>query len=348
MHRIRTFVYFALTYGMVGLIWEGIETGDTTIEGPLVGVAVGITLAALEESRIGRLTRSMPFTTSVVVKSVLYLTVLAIPVLIAGFIGGLLQGSTIQEFVDWIASADIPMTLVIIYPIHLVVSFARHLNRLLGPRTLLRYLLGTYHRPRVERRVFMFLDMKSSTMLAETLGGERYFSLLNTFFRDSSEAILEREAEIYQYVGDELVLTWPVEVGLKDANCIRVFYEILAEVERQRDYYLAEFGHVPEFKAGLHFGDVITAEVGDLKKEIVYNGDVLNTTARIESLCNDYGEQLLVSEDLVAQLELPNFVDPKPLGPVVLRGKAEAIPLMALPSRRQFENSSKRFSPDRP
>ena len=131
-----------------------------------------------------------------------------------------------------------------------------------------------------------------------------------------------------------------MEVGLKDGNCIRVFFEILAEVERRRDYYLAEFGLVPEFKAGLHFGDVITAEVGDLKKEIVYNGDVLNTTARIESLCNDYGQQLIASEDLVSQLKLPNFIAPKPLGSVVLRGKAEAIPLMALSTPRKFEEVS--------
>ena len=79
----------------------------------------------------------------------------------------------------------------------------------------------------------MFLDMKSSTTLAETLGGQQYFSLLNTFFRDISEPILERGAEIYQYIGDEVVLTWPVESGFWDANCIRVFFEILAEIEHR-------------------------------------------------------------------------------------------------------------------
>ena len=331
--RIRTFAFFSLTYGVVGLIWESIETGRISLEGPLVGVAVGMTLAALEESKAGRFTRSMPFTQAVIIKSVLYLAVLAIPVLISGFIGGLLQGSAIRDFIAWMTSADFPMTLLIIYPIHLVVSFARNLNRLLGPRTLLRYLLGTYHRPRVERRIFMFLDMKSSTALAETLGGRRYFSLLNTFFRDISEPILEREAEIYQYIGDEVVLTWPVESGFRDANCIRVFFEILAEVEYRRGYYEREFGLVPEFKAGLHFGDVITAEIGDLKKEIVYNGDVLNTTARIESMCNEYDQQLIASEELVTQLELPNFITATSLGPVALRGKAGAMPLVALLSR---------------
>ncbi len=282
---------------------------------------------------MGRFTRSMPFMKAVVIKSVLYLSVIAVPVLITGFIGGILQGSAFRDFMSWMMSADFPITLLIIYPIHLVVSFARHLNRLLGPRTLLRYLRGTYHRPRVERRIFMFLDMKSSTTLAETLGGQKYFSLLNTFFRDISEPILEREAEIYQYIGDEVVLTWPVKAGFRDANCIRVFFEILAEVERRRAYYEAEFGHVPEFKAGLHFGDVITAEIGDLKKEIVYNGDVLNTTARIESLCNEHGQQLIASEELVTHLVVPNFLVAKSLGPVVLRGKAEPMPLVALCSR---------------
>lgn len=328
--RIQTFALFSLTYGVVGLFWEYLELGYFSLEGPAIGVVVGLTLAALEETRVGRITRTMPLTKAIVIKSALYLAVLAIPVLVTGFIGGLLQGSEVREFFEWMVSGDFLLTSLFIYLIHVVVSFARNLNRLLGPRTLLRYLRGTYHRPRVERRVFMFLDMKSSTTLAETLGGRQYFSLLNTFFRDISDPILERDAEIYQYIGDEVVLTWPVASGFRDANCIRVFFEILAEIEHRRAYYEAEFGHVPAFKAGLHFGDVITAEIGDLKKEIVYNGDVLNTTARIQSLCNQYDQLLLASEELVAELELPKFLATKSLGPVELRGKAEPLPLVAL------------------
>ena len=180
--RIRTFALFSLTYGVVGLFWEHIETGHITIGGPSIGVVVGITLAALEESKIGKFTRSMPFTKAVVIKSALYLAALAIPVLITGFIQGFVRGLEIRDFFMWIMSADFPLMLLIIYLIHLVVSFALNLNRLLGPRTLLRYLLGTYHRPRVERRVFMFLDMKSSTTLAEMLGGKKYFSLAEYVF----------------------------------------------------------------------------------------------------------------------------------------------------------------------
>lgn len=330
--RIRTFALFGVTYGLVGLLWEYIEMGYVSIEGAFAGIAVGVTLAALEKSTFEKFTRSMPFTKAVLIKSVLYLSVIAIPVLITGIIGGLLQGSTLFELISWMKSSDFFVTLLIIYPIHLVVSFARNLNQLLGPRTLLLYLLGTYHQPRVEKRIFMFLDMKSSTTIAETMGGPQYFALLNSFFRDISEAILEREAEIYKYIGDEVILTWPVEVGFRNANCIRVFFDILDVVEARREYYESEFCHVPEFKAGLHFGEVITAEIGDLKKEIAYNGDVLNTTARIESKCNEYGQQLISSEELVSQLQLPHFITTKSLGPVVLRGKAGAITLIALAS----------------
>ena len=176
----------------------------------------------------------------------------------------------------------------------------------------------------------MFLDMKSSTTLAEQLGPEKFFKLLNTFFRDISEPILEREAEIYQYVGDEIVLTWETEDGIRDNNCVFVFIEILAQIHSRRHHYESEFGIVPEFKAGVHFGEVVTAEIGDIKKEIVYNGDVLNTTARIQSICNEHNSKLIVSESLASRLSLPEFVERRSLGPVRLRGKLEPVPLVAL------------------
>ena len=145
-----------------------------------------------------------------------------------------------------------------------------------------------------------------------------------------TEPILERSAEIYQYVGDEVILTWPLDVGIRDANCIRVFVEILAQMHSRREDYLREYGHVPEFKAGMHFGDVIVAEIGDIKKEISYYGDVLNTAARIQAKCNELGHRLIATQELVTSLELPGFVKPEVLGEVALRGKSEATVLVGL------------------
>lgn len=45
-----------------------------------------------------------------------------------------------------------------------------------------------------------------------------------------------------------------------------------------------------EFKAGLH-GDKVTAvEAGDIKRDIAYYSDTLNTAARIEIVCNKYNK----------------------------------------------------------
>ncbi|MGB2959944.1 MAG: adenylate/guanylate cyclase domain-containing protein [Bacteroidota bacterium] len=94
----------------------------------------------------------------------------------------------------------------------------------------------------------------------------------------------------------------------------------------------------PQFKAGLHFGKVITGQIGDLKREIVYNGDVLNTTARIQELCNDYDRDLLISGGLLDQLELPDYLQQEFLGKVKLRGKEEEINIYGIKERSTNRN----------
>ena len=330
IQQIQTFAWFAAVYVVIGIVWEYLEMSAVSLSGPGAGLGVGLTLALLEESRIADFTRSMSFSAAVLVKSAVFVGVIAVPVCSIGLIVGLIHGHTLSEFREWISSAEFAVELIAIYLIHLGIIFFRHLNRLLGPGTLMRYVTGRYHKPSAERRVFMFLDLKSSTMIAEAMGKERYYAFLNASFRDMSEPILDRSAEIYQYVGDEVILTWPLESGIRDANCIRVFVEILGQIQSRREYYLHAFGRVPEFKAALHYGDVIAAEIGDIKKEICYFGDVLNTTARIQAKCNELGHLLIASEELVARLQLPLSVKSEALGQIALRGKAEATALVGL------------------
>ena len=211
----------------------------------------------------------------------------------------------------------------------MVIVFFRQLDRFLGPGVLVRYMLGRYHRPHREARIFMFLDLKSSTALAEELGPEAYYGLINEFFRDISGPVLANAGEIYEYVGDEVVLTWKEEQGIKDANCIRVFFDIDRIIEKKNQRYLDRFGVVPEYKAGVHVGEVMTAEIGDLKKGLVFNGDVLNTGSRIEKECERVGRRLLSSADLFERLTLPDGLTAEAMGPAALRGKSEPLELVA-------------------
>jgi len=204
------------------------------------------------------------------------------------------------------------------------------LDRLLGPGVLLGYVTGRYHHPRREDRVFMFLDLKGSTSIADHMEADKYFGFLHQYFTEMSEPILETDAEIYQYVGDEIVLTWRMKAGLEEGACVRAFFLIEDQIRANRELFLSRYGVVPEFKAGVHAGEVITAQIGELKSEIVYNGDVLNTAARIQAACGELGRKLLVSASLVDRLGLGPAYAVERLGPTRLRGKEEPIELCAV------------------
>ena len=195
------------------------------------------------------------------------------------------------------------------------------INEVLGPGRLMELMSGKYNKALKEQRIFMFLDIKSSTTIAEQLGHELYFQMLNKFFADITEPILQSGGIIYQYVGDEIVLTWPIANPENNQQFIQAFIRMQQVINKEADLYQKRFGIVPVFKAGAHCGEVTTGAVGLIKKEIIHTGDPLNTTARIEKKCNELNQLLIFSEDLHAQLpKKPNqeFID---LGLHDLRGK---------------------------
>jgi len=176
----------------------------------------------------------------------------------------------------------------------------------------------------------MFLDMKSSTTIAEKIGHVRYFEMLRMYFSDLSDPIVQCSGEIYQYVGDEIVISWKLKNGSNGNQCIQCFFEMKAAIESQAEKYMAHFGLVPGFKAGLHIGNVTTGEIGVVKKEIIFTGDILNATSRIQGLCNAYQVDILLSEQLVQRLDLSSHFQIDTLGESELRGKDEKMKLFSI------------------
>ncbi len=203
-----------------------------------------------------------------------------------------------------------------------------NVNEKYGPGVLFKLIMGRYHRPREETRIFMFVDIKSSTMIAEKLGHIQFFDMLNDFFRDITNPILYTSGEIYQYVGDEVVISWSIEEGARNANCIRCFYSMREAIQKASNRYKERYGFVPEFKAGLHCGMVTVGEIGVIKRDIVYSGDVLNTAARIQSMCNKFRVKILLSKYLLDKLNLPpHEYSSKRMGNIELKGKKQKVEL---------------------
>ena len=198
-----------------------------------------------------------------------------------------------------------------------------------GPGVFKSFILGKYFHPKREERIFMFLDLRSSTSIAEQLGEEKYFNFLKDTFMDVTPAILNSKGQIYQYVGDEIVISWKTDSGTKNANCLQCFFDIEKCLLDKAAHYKENYnGIVPKFKAGLHYGDVMVGEIGIVKRDIVYSGDVLNTAARIQSKCNELGKDIVLSKYLLEKLEpLPNPFKSVALGEMELRGKQKSVML---------------------
>ncbi len=209
----------------------------------------------------------------------------------------------------------------------------RQINLFFGSNNLRKLFTGRYYTPRDEERVFMFIDLKDSTSHAERLGHIAYSKLIQDCFVDLG-VVVENEAEIYQYVGDEAILTWKKKDGIKDQNCLKAYYNFRDQLEGRKEYYSKTYDCMPQFKAGAHSGIITVTEVGKYKKEIAYHGDTINTAARIQGKSKELGKELLISEELKNEVESLGF-DFELLGKVELKGKEKELAIFSVNSKAQ-------------
>ncbi|HYV91235.1 MAG TPA: adenylate/guanylate cyclase domain-containing protein [Chitinophagales bacterium] len=297
-----------------------------TIAAILIGTILGIVDLFLAKSTI----RKRSFGFLVIVKALIYISTIIIVLSLIHFFSGIFadHDSVQQEFYKLLKFyQDKFLLAMLIYAlvISFLVSFIKQVNQKFGPGLLWKMVRGKYFKPQQEERIFMFLDLQSSTTFAEKIGHVLFSEMIQDCFYDLATVVEKYRTEIYQYVGDEAVLSWKIKNGLLNHNCLRVFFAFDDVLKSRAEYYQEKYGFVPQFKAGVNDGQVMVAEVGEIKKEIAYHGDVLNTGARIQSRCNFFGKKLLISEHLKEQLSTADELVISFLAREELKGKSETV-----------------------
>jgi len=226
-----------------------------------------------------------------------------------------------QQFVISVAASFVAAVLF---------NFVAQVSGLLGRGVLVGLILGRYHRPREEVRVFLLIDLRESTQIAERLGNLRYHAFLSRFISDVTASVVRYRGEVHRYVGDEVILTWTAEEGLRNAGCVRAAFAISDTLEAAVTVYESDFGVVPGFWAGLHLGPVVTGEIGTIKHEIVFLGDTLNAASRIQQAGKALQRHFLASAEVISALDLPNDIATESLGRIELRGIEDAVELFAM------------------
>jgi adenylate cyclase len=202
-----------------------------------------------------------------------------------------------------------------------------------GPGNLRSFFLGRYFRPKREEHIFMFLDLRSSTYIAQVLGEQQYFNFIKDVIRDATPIILKHKGRIYQYVGDEITVSWWMQQGLNKLNCIRCPIEVRKLFSQKSAYYLDNYGVVPDFKAGLHCGPVMVGEIGLVKRDIAFSGEVVGTAARIQKRCNHLEVNLLISHHLKELIHWQGSrLRPEHRGDLLIKGNMENLQLYTVVS----------------
>jgi adenylate cyclase len=303
---------------------------------PSLALTTGILIGLLDIVYFSKWFIKQSFSKKLLYKSFIYLVIIIVFLIILFLMnaGEMLFTLSDKRLINsaWAFFSDYSAFSIVVYvsSIVLVTQFYAEVSESIGPGVLSNFFLGKYHRPIEEDRIFMFLDMQSSTTIAEKLGHLKYFEMLKEYFFDLSGSVIDYAGIIYQYAGDEMIVSWKLKEGLKDNNCINCFFAMKTSLEKQTKKYELEFGLLPKFKAGLHCGKVTTGEIGSLKKEIIFTGDVLNTAARIQGLCNQHDVNILVSDDLIKLLDLKEPYSVQSVGENELKGRIEKMELYTI------------------
>jgi len=202
------------------------------------------------------------------------------------------------------------------------------INEKYSPGVFIDIITGKYMQPKIEKRIIMFIDLKDSTPIAEKLGHVENFKFIRDFIFHVSMAMIEHDGRIYQYVGDEVVVSWLYDKK-NTAKCMASIIEARKNLQKNGNIFRWRYDIIPEFRIGIHMGEVTVGEIGVIKKDLAMSGDTMNTTARIRSACNELNQKFIMSKDFMEATDLKEWQG-ESLGIIDLKGKATGIELFSL------------------
>lgn len=340
-YRLRTILYIAVFWTIIDIA-AVLLFKDSNIKSPIKSgifreVAVFIMSCAMGYLFVFTLRnvfrKQSAFTNFIFKSIILLIAAFTINFLVhfidSVFINSKGTGEALQIAIHDITQVKILLQKIIYWMILFVITqLYIEINEKYSPGVFIDIITGKYMQPKIENRIIMFIDLKDSTPIAEKLGHVENFKFIRDFIFHVSMALIENDGRIYQYVGDEVVVSWPFEKK-NTKKCMASIIEARRNLQRYSDEFRRKYDIVPEFRVGIHMGDVTVGEIGVIKKDLAMSGDTMNTTARIRSACNELNQKFIMSKDFMDNSDLTEWQG-ESLGIVDLKGKANGIELFSL------------------
>ncbi|MEX0342454.1 MAG: adenylate/guanylate cyclase domain-containing protein, partial [Erythrobacter sp.] len=177
----------------------------------------------------------------------------------------------------------------------------------------------------------LFCDLEGFTKMSHAIPPEMVAKLLNRYLDLLSDVVLAHGGVIDKFVGDAVVAFWGAPIGRDDdgERAARCGYAIWQAGERFREEVAAMDSDLPEIgktRVGLHWGEAVVGNFGG-QSRIQYTalGDSMNTAARLEAANKALDSSVMASREFAERSGLDWW---RPMGSVVLRGRAKPVELM--------------------
>jgi len=331
---------FALLAGLTSFATRG-SVIYAIIDSIFVGTGVGLFEQFYVQSLRGRWLRSMHPLLSISI----YTAVVVVLFVVALHLSHLATGQ-----LDTLPRAyrRLPFALPLVIAFSVIGIVVMRTVHFIGIDTLFHLMIGTYHRPVLEEKLLLFLDINDSTGLAERLGAVQIKSLVGKFLFDISKPISDYGGEIYLYKGDGLIALWNWNEAIGGNRILRAIDAVFASVTRERPEYQRQFGVVPRFRIGVHGGEVVVSEQGDTKRAIGVYGSTINIAARMEEAAKTHNVACAISGD-VAQALSDGEHQLLPIGHEQVKGISVEIPIFEyrVDDARVLERPARAGSPPR-
>ncbi|MBS0522943.1 MAG: adenylate/guanylate cyclase domain-containing protein [Proteobacteria bacterium] len=196
----------------------------------------------------------------------------------------------------------LPVFALAVKAITLRAVFQGLLESYLGTDPAARVLAGTVQRGAVQgvEAVLLYADLRDFTRLADSLPGNQLMALLDGCFDCMVRPVNRHGGEVLKFLGDGLLAIFRLEARRQAEICasaLAAASEALDLMELFAAERLKDSKPTPGLDIALHLGTVQYGNVGTgTRLDFTVIGPAVNEAARIEALCKELGQPLLISE----------------------------------------------------
>ena len=339
--NLKQIALFGLTGTLLGLIYISIVNGFVNLypflNGVVIGVLMGVLVGTFEIYLFHPRLQQYPFALMLSFRVVMYtLSIIAIILIVVTMNRafrhdqGFFEAFRSEESRTYIFRGNFKTAIIFTFMAALIANFARLISLKIGRGILTDFILGAYHKPKQMERVFVLLQITNADYVLKHNEIETYHNFLNGIYRTMSIVAMNHRGYVYEYVDDHMLIYWKGSQKDWAVSLINFHNEAQAVMNRDEEYFKNSYGLIPTLVFSAHGGTVIQAEIGELKTEIVFHGDVLNTASRIGSVAKEEGKTFVISDYIFKRTARIESIATTSIGEFELRGKLQTVSLYAV------------------